>query len=184
MSLGRRVPTSHPFTQCRVQMARRKAQGRRRVLRQQLRPPGPLKTFPPVWGEPGECAAASYNDVAAAADKGPGGGFDRATRPTLRRLALRSAQSSTEFELAINRTRRVFTAFATAAAIGGLVGSPAALADPEPPPPPPVPAPAPVDVREVPEVQCGDTGLPWTQCEDVLVPSPPPADTPRAPDAP
>ena len=88
------------------------------------------------------------------------------------------------FELAINRTRRVFTAFATAAAIGGLVGSPAALADPEPPPPPPVPAPAPVHVREVPEVQCGDTGLPWMPCEEVLVPSPPLADTPGTPDRP
>jgi Domain of unknown function (DUF4189) len=33
----------------------------------------------------------------------------------------------------------LFTAFATAAAIGGLVGSPAAVAD-DPPPPPPAPA--------------------------------------------
>ena len=37
--------------------------------------------------------------------------------------------SSTDSELAINRTRCLFTAFATAAAIGGLVGSPAAVAD-------------------------------------------------------
>ena len=50
----------------------------------------------------------------------------------------------------INRIRRLFTAFATAAAIGGLVGSPAALADPEPPPPPPVPAPAPLNIPEMP----------------------------------
>jgi len=56
------------------------------------------------------------------------------------------------FELAINRIRRLFTAFATAAAIGGLVGSPAALADPEPPPPPPVPAPAPANIPEMPGV--------------------------------
>ena len=86
--------------------------------------------------------------------------------------------------LAINRVAPLFTAFATATAIGGLVGSPAALADPEPPPPPPVPAPAPVYVPEVPEMQCGSTGLPWMPCEDVLVPSPPQADTPGAPDRP
>ena len=55
------------------------------------------------------------------------------------------------FELAMNRIGRLFTAFATAAAIGGLVGSPAALADPEPPPPPePVPAQVPVNVPEMP----------------------------------
>jgi hypothetical protein len=55
------------------------------------------------------------------------------------------------FELAINRSRRLFTAFATAAAIGGLVGSPAALAEPEPPAPPePVPAPAPANIPELP----------------------------------
>src|SRR5271166_872239 len=77
------------------------------------------------------------------------------------------------FELAINRTRGVFTAFATAAAIGGMVGSPAALADPEPPPPPPV---------AVPELQC--TGLPWMPCEEYWVPSPPLPDTPGAPDRP
>ena len=51
----------------------------------------------------------------------------------------------------MNRSRRPFTAFATAAAIGGLVGSPAALAEPVPPPPPePVPAPAPVNIPEFP----------------------------------
>ena len=55
------------------------------------------------------------------------------------------------FELPINHSRRLFTAFATAAAIGGVVGSPAALADPEPPPPPePVPAPAPANIPEFP----------------------------------
>jgi len=42
----------------------------------------------------------------------------------------------------MNRTRRLFTAFATAAAIGGLVGSPAAVANVDPPPPPPAPEPA------------------------------------------
>ena len=87
------------------------------------------------------------------------------------------------FEAAINRTRRLFAAFATAAAIGGLVGSPAALADPQPPPPPPAPEPAPAGVPEMTE-QC--SGLPWMPCEEVpvWVPSPPPPDTPRAPDAP
>ncbi len=47
----------------------------------------------------------------------------------------------------MNRIRRLFAAFTTAAAIAGLAGSPAALADPEPPPPPePVPAPAPANI--------------------------------------
>ena len=46
--------------------------------------------------------------------------------------------------------RRLCTGFATAAAIGGLVGSPAALAEPEPPSPPPVPAPAPANIPEFP----------------------------------
>ena len=55
------------------------------------------------------------------------------------------------FELAINRVRRLFAAFATAAAIGAVVGSPGALADPEPlPPPEPVPAPAPANIPEFP----------------------------------
>jgi hypothetical protein len=62
-----------------------------------------------------------------------------------------SIYPSTQFELAINRVRRLFAAFATAAAIGAVVGSPGALADPEPlPPPEPVPAPAPANIPEFP----------------------------------
>ncbi len=86
------------------------------------------------------------------------------------------------FELAINRIRRLFTAFATAAAIGGLVGSPAAVADDDPPPPPPAPAPAPADVPEIPwEEHCVYIDI-WMPCDDV--PSPPPPDTPGTPDRP
>jgi hypothetical protein len=70
------------------------------------------------------------------------------------------------FELAMNRIRRLCTAFATAAAIGGLVGSPAALADPEPPP---VPAPAPADIPEMP-------GLTATAPAPTYVSEIPPAD--------
>jgi hypothetical protein len=88
------------------------------------------------------------------------------------------------FELAINRIRRFFTAFATAAAIGGLVGSPAALADDDPPPPPPEPAPAPADVPETPrELHCVYID-PWSPCEEEEAPSPPPTDTPRTPEGP
>jgi len=86
------------------------------------------------------------------------------------------------FELATNRIRRLFTAFATAAAIGGLVGSPAAVADDDPPPPPPAPAPAPADVPEIPREQhCVYIDI-WMPCDDV--PSPPPPDTPGTPDGP
>ena len=54
----------------------------------------------------------------------------------------------------------MFTAFATVTAIGGLVGSPAALADPEPPPPPPAPGES-APVIDVPEarMQCGSTWM-------------------------
>jgi len=86
------------------------------------------------------------------------------------------------FELAINRIRRLFTAFATAAAIGGLVGSPAAVADDDPPPPPPAPEPAPADVPEIPREQhCVYIDI-WIPCEEV--PSPPPPDTPGTPHGP
>lgn len=51
----------------------------------------------------------------------------------------------------MNRIRRLLPAFATAAAISGLLGSPVALADDDPPPPPPPPAePAPADAPEIP----------------------------------
>ena len=86
------------------------------------------------------------------------------------------------FELTISRIRRLFKAFATAAAIGGLIGSPAALADDEPPPPPPAPPAAPADVPEIPgELHCIYID-PWTPCAEV--PSPPPPDTPETPDRP
>jgi hypothetical protein len=87
------------------------------------------------------------------------------------------------FELAINRIRRLFiTAFATAAAIGGLVGSPAALADPEPPPPPPAPGePAHADVPEMPREQCMYINI-FMPCEEELLPPLP--DTPGTPDRP
>ena len=80
------------------------------------------------------------------------------------------------FELAINRIRRLFTAFATAAAIGGLIGSPAAFADDDPPPPPPTPDPV---------------GVPrcvWISNRNpcaFMMPLPPqPPDTPGTPDGP
>ena len=86
------------------------------------------------------------------------------------------------FELAIHRIRRLFTAFATAAAIGGLVGSPAALADPEPPPQPPAPGgPAHADVPEIPREQCLYINI-FTPCEEELLPPLP--DTPGTPDGP
>jgi hypothetical protein len=86
------------------------------------------------------------------------------------------------FELAINRIRRLFTAFATAAAIGALVGSPAAVANDDPPPPPPEPAPAPADVPEIPREEHCVIQI-WDPCEYVT-PSPPPPDTPGTPDGP
>jgi len=89
--------------------------------------------------------------------------------------------SSTDSELSINRIRRLFTAFATAAAVGGLVGSPAALADPEPPPPPPAPEPAPVHVLEIPRENCVYIGI-FNPCEEEPLPLLP--DTPRTPDGP
>ncbi|MGA7053702.1 MAG: hypothetical protein WBZ37_21005 [Mycobacterium sp.] len=84
-------------------------------------------------------------------------------------------------ELAINRSRRLFAAFATAAAIGGLVGSPAAVADDDPPPPVPAPEPAHVDVPEIPREQCLYIDI-FTPCEEQVLPPLP--DTPRTPDAP
>ena len=85
------------------------------------------------------------------------------------------------FELAINRIRLLYRAFATAAAIGGLVGSPAALADDNPPPPPPAPEPAPVHVREIPREHCVYINI-FEPCEEL--PSPPLPDTPGTPDGP
>jgi PPE family len=88
------------------------------------------------------------------------------------------------FELAINHIRRLFTAFATAAAIGGLVGlvgSPRALADDGPPPPPPAPESAPADVPEIPREHCVYID-PWVPCAEE--PSPPPPDAPGTPDEP
>jgi hypothetical protein len=80
----------------------------------------------------------------------------------------------------MNRTRRLFTAFATAAAIGGLVGSPAAVADDDPAPPPPAPEPARVDVREIPEEHC--VWEIWNPCAFML--SPPLPDGPETPGRP
>jgi hypothetical protein len=87
------------------------------------------------------------------------------------------------FELAINRIGRLVTAFATAAAIGGLVGSPAALADDGPPPLPPAPEPAPVDVPEIPREQCVYIDI-LQPCVEEEVPSLPLPDTPRTPEEP
>jgi hypothetical protein len=84
------------------------------------------------------------------------------------------------FELAINRIRRLFTAFATAAAIGALVGSPAAVADDDPPPPP-EPAPTPADVPEIPREEHCVIRI-WDPCV-YMTPSPPP-DTSPTPDGP
>ncbi|MGA7054904.1 MAG: hypothetical protein WBZ37_27270 [Mycobacterium sp.] len=53
----------------------------------------------------------------------------------------------------MDRIRLLFPAFATAAAISGLLGSPVALADDDPPPPPPPPQPAPADVPQIPVTQ-------------------------------
>ena len=50
-------------------------------------------------------------------------------RAKIRQVGVTIGAIVDRFELAINRTRRVFAAFVTAAAIGGLVGSPAAVAD-------------------------------------------------------
>ena len=50
-------------------------------------------------------------------------------RAKIRQVGVTIGAIVDRFELAINRTRRVFAAFLTAAAIGGLVGSPAAVAD-------------------------------------------------------
>jgi hypothetical protein len=81
----------------------------------------------------------------------------------------------------MNRTRRLFTAFAAVAAIGGLVGSPAAVADDDPAPPPPAPEPAHVDVPEIPtEEHC--VWEIWNPC--ALMPSPPVPDAPETPDGP
>lgn len=87
------------------------------------------------------------------------------------------------FELAINRTRLLLKALASAAAIGGQIGSPVALADDDPPPPPPpAPAAAPADVPEIPrELHCIYVNI-WMPCDEV--PSPPPPDAPRTPDEP
>jgi len=82
------------------------------------------------------------------------------------------------FEAAIIRTRRLFTALAAAAAIGGLVGSPAAVADDDPSPPPPAPEPAHVDVPEMRE-QCGVLG-----CQEYWEPPLPLPGSPGAPDMP
>jgi hypothetical protein len=80
----------------------------------------------------------------------------------------------------MNRTRRLFTAFAAAAAIG-LVGCPAAVADDDPAPPPPAPEPAHVDVPEIPmEEPC--VFEMWNPC--VLMPSPPLPDAPETPGRP
>jgi hypothetical protein len=84
-------------------------------------------------------------------------------------------------ELAINRTRRLFTAFAMASAIGGLVGSPAAVADDDPPPPPPAPEPAHLDVPELPREQCLYINI-FTPCEEEFLPPLP--DAPGTPDGP
>jgi len=85
-------------------------------------------------------------------------------------------------KLAINRTRRLLKALATAAAIGGLIGSPVALADDDPPPPPPAPAAAPANVPQIPrELHCIYVDN-WLPCDEV--PSPPPPDAPRTTDGP
>jgi hypothetical protein len=69
-----------------------------------------------------------------------------------------------------------------ASAIGGLVGSPAAVADDDPLPPPPAPEPAHVDVPEIPmEEHCVYINI-FMPCEMELSPTLP--DTPRTPDGP
>jgi hypothetical protein len=88
------------------------------------------------------------------------------------------------YELAINRIRRLFTVFATAAAISGLICSPAALADDDPPPPPPAPEAAPPDVREIPMEFCVFMSVEGP-CLEVEAPSPlPPPDRPGTTDEP
>jgi hypothetical protein len=88
------------------------------------------------------------------------------------------------FEFAINRIRRLFSAFASAAAIGGLIGSPLALADDDPPPPPPAPEQAPADVPEIPREHCVYIDI-FTPCEEEPSPSlPRRGDTPGTLDEP
>jgi hypothetical protein len=100
----------------------------------------------------------------------PGVGCWRYDRPIVYRL------------LAMNRIRRrLFRAFATAAVIGGLIGSPAALADDDPPPPPPAPEAAPADVPEIPMEHCLYISI-LQPCLEV--PSPLPPDNPGTPDEP
>ena len=86
------------------------------------------------------------------------------------------------FESAINRIRRLLKAFATAAAIGGLIGSPAALADDDPPPPPSAPEPARAEVPEIPRTEPCVWQI-WNLCQ-YATPVPPPPDTPGTPDGP
>ena len=96
-------------------------------------------------------------------------------RVTIRRIVNRF--------LAINRVAPLFTAFATAATIGGLVGSPAGVADDDPAPPPPAPEPARADAPEIPseEPHCVYIDI-INPCEIELSPQLP--DTPRTPDGP
>jgi hypothetical protein len=79
----------------------------------------------------------------------------------------------------MDRIRRLFPAFATAASIGGLLGSPAALADDDPPPAPPAPEPAHGDVLEIPREQCLYINV-LMPCEEQVLPPLP--DTPGNPD--
>jgi hypothetical protein len=102
-------------------------------------------------------------------------------RAKIRQVGVTIGSIVDRFELAIIRTRRLFTAFAMAAIIGGLVGSPAAFADDDPLPPPPAPEPAHVDIPQVRE-QCGVP--PWLGCEEYWEPPLPLPDTPGTPDRP
>jgi hypothetical protein len=79
----------------------------------------------------------------------------------------------------MDRIRRLFPAFATAAAISGLLGSPAAFADDDVPPAPPPPEPAHVDAPEIPREQCLYINV-LTPCEELVLPPLP--DTPGTPD--